>query len=1366
MKTFTVLLIGFAIAFAGEVYSFQSSKLPFNWEDYSNEYLIRNYKVQDGLPVNSVNFVLHHTDGFMYLATNDGLVKYDGIEFTILNTATHPQLQSNRIASLKSGTNNVLWILDKQNSLYQLKAGIISAVYISDVANGKRLNTYEILSSGQSVLGINEGLLLTNENGELTSVQNSQKQVIESAEFNNQVYYLTEEGLFRFNGTTVSKFVGAEQLKIAVDQVQKLKFTTDGVLWLLGRNGLLIEVAINGEQVVHQYTNDILIWDIAEINNNEILVISNREYLIFNRNERNFAVYQITEKGGGVYTNDAMDFGFRGVITKESQAIFIDKKQVLNASRRILHVTADREGSLWVATNGEGVYQILQKKMITIGEDDYAGLKNIYGIDWSDDELWVTTFESGVYRINSNYIERWNRSTMGEGFNLFRSISIQEERIIAGNFGLWVRENNEWKRPRGLLDDNERVDAIFTDSNERTWIGTNSGLYKYKNGELSPYVDTEGESITSVRKIQELENGDILVSTGQQGVAFINSDNKLSFISNDSGLSSNSIRDVHISSKDTLWVASEDRGLNRVVLGENKQVREIKIVRKTDGLIDNSLHRIIEDEFGYFWVNSNSGIIRISKSILNGFLDGSNTSLFLRSFGLNDGLENLEGNGGVQNAGLLTDDGRLLLPNQAGLIYTRTEWHIQESEVVSAKPVIGSVIFSDSVISSVFENIVEIPLGERDVQIKMTLPTFESPDRLNLEYLLEEVNSEWQEVSGERMAIFTNIPPGKHSLRVRGNLFGDQGFSESSFMIIVPYYFYETVWFKGLLGILFIGVFFVSLSMSVRRYKDREATLNKLVDERTEQLLTEKERTEQALKQVQEIDRSKSQFFTNFTHELRTPLSLILGPLEDMIESKGGGSGSEKKNLHLMKRNAVRLKDLVNQLLDVSKLSAGELTLTFEPVDLVNLTKHIVSQFEHNAEKKEIEITVRGEKELPELYIDSSAWNHICMNLLSNALKYTEEAGKINIEIKAIGKHIEISFQDTGTGISGEDLPHIFDAYYQGKNEVNRTGGTGIGLALTKGLVEQMSGIIDVESQKGKGTRFTILLSIGKDHIRSTHEIIESDNTDIVNVAELPVIDIDELSVPETNSQLGEAKVLLVEDNDDFRSYLKSAISEKYDVEVAENGLEGLKMMSHFKPDIVVSDIMMPKMNGLEMMKEIRTTKDFQHIPFVFLSAKDSEFDIETGLNLGADIYLTKPVKNKLLLTQIRVLLRREKSLKKTIHNSEENSLSPLVKSVQEIIYRHLGNPDLNVELIASALSMSETSLYRKWKKEGKETLNTTISRLRFEEAIKLFSEENLSISEAAFAVGYNHLSSFSKAFKKMYGSPPQEYLNKNLEKN
>jgi DNA-binding response OmpR family regulator len=389
--------------------------------------------------------------------------------------------------------------------------------------------------------------------------------------------------------------------------------------------------------------------------------------------------------------------------------------------------------------------------------------------------------------------------------------------------------------------------------------------------------------------------------------------------------------------------------------------------------------------------------------------------------------------------------------------------------------------------------------------------------------------------------------------------------------------------------------------------------------------------------------------------------------------------------------------------------------------------------------------------------MDPRAWEHIVINLIGNAIKFTPDNGSIRFKFGENADQFFVLVIDSGYGISGEDLPHIFDTYYQGKNQYSKAEGTGIGLSLVHGLITRMNGEITARSEPNVGTEFHIKLQKGYQHF-------EKDDSISHTIMELPPIK--ELTNPIANSISETSKdssikssILLVEDNDDFRDYISSVIQEFYEVKTASNGLEGLDMLKTYRPDIILSDIMMPHMDGIEMMKEIRSRKEFTHIPFIFLSAKDSERDIEMGLNNGADIYLTKPVQKRLLLTQIKALLRREERLNGS--NAYRKLLSPFHQQILGIIERHMGNPDLNIELIAQSVSMSRATLYRKWKKESELTLNQLINKLRLEEAIRLIANENLNFSEASFVVGYTNLSYFSQAFKKVYGVSPQDYFAK-----
>lgn len=1361
-----IFLLGYVSSVLG-----QGSTVPFNWERLSNEYQVRNFVVKDGLPLNSINYLVHHTDGYVYMATNDGLSRFDGSQFATFNTTNSPKMQSNRIAWVGSGANEELWFSDASENMYRFRGGEIDWLQEKNPYKDLRVKKIEPYKEDQILITTDRGFF-EQVSGEMEFEQFDDPRT--RVEFDNSfifgredIYFLHQAGFFRIKEGKVSLLISREDLLMPFDEVFNMIVTNDGVEWLLGMNGQLLELDVNGEQRLH--TSELLgnanIWDFKEISDKELLLSTNKGYVLFDRRTGVFSDNgQMAENEEEYFEDNGWAWENSRLITRVGNSIYIDGEKVLETRKTIPFLTTGNDGSVWVATNGEGVYQILKKKFVTIGENSYQGLVNVYGLGEENGNIWAASFEDNIFRINENGITNWDRENSGLDFIYYRSVYPSKSgAVFAGNFDIWRYQGGRWV----LYPENQstgQVNVFFEDDKNRFWIGKDDGLYQLVGNSTEKFIGVNGTEITRVTGIREMSNGYLAFLTTQYGIALLDEQDSFSFMDTEDGLTSNLIRDLYISSGDTLWVVTEDKGLNRVVVDSEYAVMEIKEVSTTDGLIDNSLHRLIEDQFGYFWINSNKGIMRVKKSILNNYLDGEITELNVESFGEEDGLDNREGNGGVQYAGLLTEDGKLLFPNQAGIVYTKPEWHLTDYRELTP-PVIEAISYEDTSEYFFERSEITLPRQVRDIQIKFSIPSFTAPEKLILEYKMDGVNTDWQKVGSERLAVLTNLPAGEYNFSMRGKIIGNEEFVRNQIMVKVTPYFYETVWFLGLTIILFGMLVFLGIRLLLIQGKRREERLNMLVQERTIELLEEKEKTELALQQVQKLDQSKSQFFTNFTHELRTPLSLILNPLEDMLEEDSFQVSDRKKrnSLTLMKRNATRLKELINQLLDVSKLNSGELTLFFEPIDLFKLTQKIVTQFADSLSKKEIRLKLIESKDLESIYVDVNAWEHIITNLLSNALKFTPKKGGVCFKIEEETEEVIVRVYDTGSGIPKKDLPYIFDSYYQGDSSISRAGGTGIGLALVKGLVEKMGGDIEVESTVEIGTQFIIRLKKGSAHISSRDRIKTSSKISLPTEKSIDNIVLsDSRSTNQSVKTLFTQKVLLVEDNEDFRAYLSSVIGEEYEVQVAQNGQEGLDLLKVFSPDIIVSDIMMPVMNGYEMMKNIRKMEDYKSIPFIFLSAKNSVADMEEGLNVGADIYLPKPVQNNVLLTQIKVLLRREGIISDEEQKNADKKQSQLTRNVHEIIQRHLGNPELNVELIARTLSLSSPSLYRNWKKENQESINRTITKLRFEEALKLI-EEGFSISEVSYSVGYNHLSYFSKAFKKAYGVSPQEYVKRRM---
>lgn len=1346
-------------------FGFQPKINPFSWNNLSNQYTVRHFTVDDGLPINSINYVYHNRDGFVYIATNDGLVKFDGDRFEIVNTSTHNLLQTNRIMWVGPGRGNEIWIVDAEYNLYQYAYGALKWFQQNDPYRHLEVKKVELFDENSVIITTDEGFFL--QDGDFNFTRFSFHQTLNGIRNSfttspRTTYFLRDEGFYLMDEGKIEFLVAEEYLEIPVEEVFNLVRTNDGTVWLLSINGKVLEIDPQLHQKIHSIKNgeNEAIWDLIELDAQHLLLSSSAGYLEFNRATGKFSSY-FDELSPTIYFEDnAWNGTSNHVLTKVGETVQFDGKPILKTAKEIPYLTLDRDENIWVATNGDGLYQLIPKKILTIGNEVFPGLENVYGMAEEDGAIWVSSFSQEMFKITESDISNWTVENSSIDYSYFRSVLSANGKKYAGSFNLYEYQSSDWIRDNSWEIGGQLLDVLFKDQLSRFWIGTDQGLYLDRNGIKDAFLDANNIGLEGANGIQNYSGNKIIIASESQGVVILDENNAFRFITKLEGLSSNVIRDIYIASPDTLWIVTEDYGLNRMIIDEESlQIEEIKQVTTADGLIDNSLHRLLKDEFGYFWINSNKGIIRVSEKNLNEYLDGKNDELYIMGFGVQDGLTNIEGNGGTQNAGILTSDGKLLFPNQAGVVYTRPEWFIIDQTKSLQKPVFEWIGYQDTqeVVSSL--TTLTLPKKTRAFQMKVTLPEISHPEKMELFYEIPGVTDGWEPLGTDRIAVFTNIPDGENTLSVKGRLKGEEEFRQASFSIMVPPYFYETNLFLGLMFVGIIGMFFGGYKVLLIQAKAREERLNSLVEERTKQLIEEKEKTDKALKRIQKLDESKSRFFTNFTHELRTPLSLILSPLDDMLDSDGTPVQENVESLKIMRRNAIRLKELVNQLLDVSKLNAGELSMTFEPVNLNELTRQCSTQFEHSISKKSIKFKLTGSTETPDQFIDVNAWNHICTNLLGNSLKFTPKEGSVTINIEEKKKETILEFSDSGIGIAPEDLPYIFDSYYQGDSTQAKAEGTGIGLALVKGLVERMGGEISVKSKPGEGSVFRIKLLKGTQHIRSGDKILKETN----HKAEAET-QISTSKEPLSKQVLLHGpKVLLVEDNEDFRMYLTSLIGKHYQIKVAENGVQGLEVLKQYQPDIIVSDIMMPEMDGYEMMRAIREIEQFKNLPFIFLSAKDSAADIEKGLNIGADIYLSKPVENKLLLTQIKVLLRREARIKAD-SAGKQKSHSVMVSQVTEIIQRHLGNPDLNVDMIADAMAMSSPTLYRKWKKEGLETINQTISKMRFEEALKLIEQEGLSISEAAYAVGFSHLSYFSNSFKKMYGVAPQEYISENLQ--
>ena len=632
------------------------------------------------------------------------------------------------------------------------------------------------------------------------------------------------------------------------------------------------------------------------------------------------------------------------------------------------------------------------------------------------------------------------------------------------------------------------------------------------------------------------------------------------------------------------------------------------------------------------------------------------------------------------------------------------------------------------------------------------------------EYRLEGFDKAWTQTTGTTIT-YTNLPPGEYILRARP-LAGKENLDEEVHLNIhVSAPFYATVWayFFYLLCLLGVMIAFI-------RFKTRQAALKSSLEfERKE-----KER-------IEELNQVKLRFFTNISHEFRTPLTLILGQIEVLMQMDLGTT-IYNRILRIYK-NAWHMRNLISELLDFRKQEQGYLKLKVEEQNLVTFTRQIYMCFYEYAQKKEITYRFDNVEETISVWFDSKQLQKVIFNLLSNAFKYTPNKGSIRVEVRMLASQAIVSVCDTGVGIPEEHISKIFERFYQTDNSSSFTLGTGIGLALAKGIMNMHHGKIDVESTVGKGTKFTLSLPLGNRHfsdeematVESRESVIISEAVPMLPFEQIMDVEEEKTKVQENIKEEDKPIILLVDDNEELLSMLEDLFLPIYKVYIAHDGREGLEMARQIQPDLIISDVMMPEMSGKELCYKIKTNVELSHISVILLTAQTSVEYVVEGLMFGADDYVTKPFNVKVLIARCNNLIKNKKRLiahyaGKTITESpvteaiNERDKELLAKCVN-IIKENFENPAFDVTALASELCVGRSKLYMQLKQMTGLTPNEFILKIKLDEAMSLLKNHpELNISEISIRLGFSSPRYFSKSFKAFFGVAPQTVRSRKKE--
>ena len=1283
-----------------------------------NQYSFTNIGMREGLSNSFVLDMAIDKQGFIWATTEYGLNRICGNTRTIYKKE-NSDITSNDVMAIYSDTlNNQVWVATKQDGI---------CVFDGETQRFRSLSLAEgLLTDAVSCMAASDGgIWILHWEGQIQHYDSKTGQL---TEFNIGQKMKSQTCLDDGKGHLYIGHLndGLSIVDIRTKKVKRFTSVSDDYHSLPGNHVRSI--------FIDHYKN---IW----VGTSQGLALYNPQLGKFLRYQHSPSdpssigsdnIYSITEISGnrlcvasdqgGLSLLDLKEFS----ITGSGQAQFDNTtfRQGLSScnSRKVLE---DRYGNVWVAQYQTGIDVISQdKRMFHTLPLSYQ----IYGMsyytnkyDWKYESLPLGTVQCIA---NDNDGDFW----LG-----FRDIGVYRYNCSKHAFSqvdLGLNTLDIWD--------------FYQDNDGKMWIGTERGVFSYYKGNVSSedqIAKLIGHPV--VTALTKDIKGQLWIGSTGHGLFCLSSDSKhMVRYTKNNGMPSNHINDILIDSDNTIWVATRYGLVN--ISGQ-----DLQIFNQEQGLDDAYISAIQEDRSGNIWVSTYSG--------LSCFDIGSH---FFHNYSHEDGIPI---GSFVENSASTSSDGSLFFGSSEGVCFfnplaisvsqERTDVKILNCEILRSQ----NEKQKNYVLSPDKNGVFHISHDENTFRISFATPDFSQKDCTDYSYMMKGAEDKWYDTEGDDQVTFRNLSPGKYTFILRAkqkNQTWENAVLDGIYIVVHPP-FWLTWWAKLLYLLIAAGV----VIWNIRSYKHKLELKNTL-------FLSQRENI-----QKEELNEERLRFFTNVAHELRTPLTLILGPLEDLMGDKRLPEIYHKK-VTMIQTSAERLRNLINDILEFRKTETQNRQLTVAKGNVGTLVKEVSESFKSLNRNPDVTVHIIVNPAIPSIYYDSEVFTTILNNLLSNAFKYTQ-SGKISVILNSDGDKLNLTVSDTGYGIAPEALPHIFDRYYQAKGK-HQASGTGIGLALVKSLADLHQGTLSVKSELGKGTNFTFSVNVDNAYPEALHK--EDNVSEEINSPSEGAITI-------TGEVDDERPLLLVvEDNNDIRQYVKEAFSDDYRILQGRDGQEGLSLAYSDIPDIIVSDIMMPHMDGIEMTRRLKDDVRTSHIPVILLTAKSTNNDKELGYDSGADSYLTKPFSARLLRSRIQNLLSSRRHLAEFIqlrlqHPQEdietempieksEHVLSELdrkfIEKLNSLIEENISDEDMDMNEMASKLAMSYSTFYRKMKALVGMSPNDYIRRIRLHRCMELLRSGNFNVTEAAMMTGFNNPGNFRERFKKEFGKSPSAFIPQN----
>ena len=1072
------------------------------------------------------------------------------------------------------------------------------------------------------------------------------------------------------------------------------------------------------------------------------------------------------------------------------------------------HVTTlykDRADALWVGTLS-GLYRFdpHAKPFHHLGHDPLAPNSLSHGTVmavWEDDDgvVWVGTLGGGLNRVDrqTGAVRRYRHGPGDPG-------SLCSDRIWA-LYGdrrgrLWIgtdgglcaldRRTHRFTRyglPPTAYSWIQSVHAVREDRAGRLWVATDAGLFQL-DGETGVWSSSIPRAPGRFLQSLHVDQAGALWFSTMGGKLYqldpatqALTPHRLQ-IGEGQELVSEGLWAFHEDGTGACWIGS-NMGLTRF----NPQTGATKHYTDQDGLPGSIVYAVLDDDRGRLWLSTNRGLARFDP----------HTETF-RAYDTGDGLRNMEFN---RRAAFKGRDGTFYFGGLDGLTSFFPE-QIQDNPYVP--PVVLTHIETTNADTTVSVNpygLDHLKLSYRDYlfSFEFAALNFTNAARNRYVFQLEGLDERWMEASTQRRADYRSIPPGSYVFRVRGSnndgVWNEEGVA---LRVTIAPPWWRTRWAYGLFLLLGLGTLYGVVRRRSERLKRHARQLERQVAERTAEVEQQKSQLEQQnahieaqAEKLRELDAMKSRFFANISHEFRTPLTLIQGPVEDVYAGKHGAlSTTAQDHLGMVLRNTRHLGQLIDQLLALARLEAGKLLLEAALADLVGFLRRVVSAFASLAERRRIALSFEADTPTIDLYFDAGKLEQVITNLLSNAFKFTEEGGQITVSVqqaeaeaaeRGTGSFVAIRVADTGVGIPAAQLPHVFDRFYQADSSpTRRHEGTGIGLALVRELAALHGGAVSVESEEGRGATFTVLLPEGADHL-TEKEVVGEQERGVTGTRERAKEEANRGSkiegggafVEPANDHPIKAKILVVEDNDDMRAYLREQLAPAYQVVEAVDGEEGLAKAREQEPTLVISDVMMPRMDGLALLRALKQDEALATVPVILLTARAEAQDRLEGFEAMADDYIAKPFHADELLVRVRNLIDIRQALQAQ-YSRRVMMVTPadldldaadtrFLEEIRTALEARLdAGDDLDVQGLAEALFMSKRKLERRLKDVTGQTPGAFIRQMRLERARQLLEKQAVeTVAEAAYAVGFHNPGYFSRLYRNAFGHAPSEPLGR-----